>query len=103
VSLAKAGKIGDDILECFIVHQVDGLDLQRLDEAFLALPAHRADEPMLCEQLAVSLAGILRTSIRYSPLAAVVAYPTCPAVRPPDGGVKKDLFPSANEERAMYR
>src|SRR5262249_24506732 len=30
----------------------------------VSTPAHRADEPMLCEQLAVSLAGILRTSIR---------------------------------------
>src|SRR5215471_10726438 len=53
------------------MYQVDGLDLQRLDEAFglgivvgVSKPAHRADEPMLSEQLAASLAGILRTSIR---------------------------------------
>lgn len=30
----EAGKIGDDIFECFVVHQVDGFDLQCLDEAF---------------------------------------------------------------------
>src|SRR5215813_10300211 len=67
----EAGKIRGDVLECFVVHKVDGFDLQRLDEAFglgvvvgVSTPAHRADEPMLCEQLAVSLAGILRTSIR---------------------------------------
>src|SRR5215831_9260811 len=67
----EAGKIRGDVLECFVVHKVDGFDLQRLDEAFglgvvvgVPTPAHRADEPMLCEQLAVSLAGILRTSIR---------------------------------------
>src|SRR5215813_3944203 len=67
----EAGKIRGDVLECFVVHQVDGFDLQRLDEAFglgvvvgVSTPAHRADEPMLCEQLAVSLAGILQTSIR---------------------------------------
>src|SRR5262249_41726745 len=66
----EAGKIRGDVLECFVVHKVDGFDLQRLDEAFglgvvvgVSTPAHRADEPMLCEQLAVSLAGILRTSI----------------------------------------
>src|SRR5262245_31885805 len=67
----EAGKIRGDVLECFVVHKVDGFDLQRLDEAFglgvvvgVSTPAHRADEPMLCEQLAVSLTGILRTSIR---------------------------------------
>src|SRR5215510_9317479 len=67
----EAGKIRGDVLECFVVHQVDGFDLQRPDEAFglgvvvgVSTPAHRADEPMLCEQPAVSLAGILRTSIR---------------------------------------
>src|SRR5262245_35517130 len=67
----EAGKIRGDVLECFVVHKVDGFDLQRLDEAFglgvvvgVSTPAPRADEPMLCEQLAVSLAGILRTSIR---------------------------------------
>src|SRR5262249_49281874 len=67
----EAGKIRGDGLECFVVHKVDGFDLQRLDEAFglgvvvgVSTPAHRADEPMLCEQLAISLAGILRTSIR---------------------------------------
>jgi hypothetical protein len=33
VSLAKAGKIGGDIREGFVVHHVDGFDLQRLDAA----------------------------------------------------------------------
>ena len=76
--LAKAGKVGGDIREGFVVHQVDGFGLQRLDEAFglgvvvgVSTPAHRADKPMLCEQLAVSLAGILRTSIRVMDTAPV--------------------------------
>src|SRR5262249_7609724 len=30
----EAGKIRGDVLECFVVHKVDGFDLQRLDEAF---------------------------------------------------------------------
>jgi hypothetical protein len=58
----EAAKIRGDVLERFVVHQVDGIDLQRLDEAFslgvvvrVSTPAHRTDEPMLCEQLAVSL------------------------------------------------
>ena len=29
----EAGKMGGELLEGFVVHQVDGLDLQRLDEA----------------------------------------------------------------------
>jgi hypothetical protein len=58
----EAAKIRGDVLERFVVHQVDGIDLQRLDEAFslgvvvrVSTPAHRTDEPILCEQLAVSL------------------------------------------------
>src|SRR5215813_11795647 len=30
----EAGKIRGDVLECFVVHKIDGFDLQRLDEAF---------------------------------------------------------------------
>jgi hypothetical protein len=33
VPLAKAGKIGGDIREGVVVHQVDDVDLQRLDAA----------------------------------------------------------------------
>jgi hypothetical protein len=33
VPLAKAGKIGADIREGVVVHQVDDFDLQRLDAA----------------------------------------------------------------------
>ena len=66
----EAGKIRGDVLECFVVHQVDGFDLQRLDEFFglgvrlgISAPAHRAGEPVLCEQLAV-IARLNQTTSR---------------------------------------
>ena len=66
----EARKIGGDVLESLVVHQIHRLDLEGLHETLsfrivvgVAPPSHRADQAMLGEQLAVDLGGVLRPSI----------------------------------------
>ena len=58
----KAWKIGGDVFESFVIHQIDGLDLKGL--LGIATSAHRADETMFGQQVAIRLGGVLRTTIR---------------------------------------
>ena len=67
----KAWKIGGDVFEGFVIHQIDGLDLKGLHEALglgivvgIATSAHGADETMFGQQVAIGLGGVLRTTIR---------------------------------------
>src|SRR5580700_3066938 len=67
----KAWKIGRDVFESFVIHQIDGLDLKGLHEAFslgivvgIATSAHGADETMFGQQVAIRFGGVLRTTIR---------------------------------------
>ena len=67
----KAWKICGDVFESFVIHQIDGLDLKGLHKALglgivigIATSAHRADETMFGQQVAVGLGGVLRTTIR---------------------------------------
>ena len=67
----EAGKISSHILEGFVVHQIDGLDLQCLHEALclrivvgVPAPPHRTNETVVGEQAAVDLRGILRAAVR---------------------------------------
>ena len=67
----KAWKIGGDVFESFVIHQIDGLDLKGLHKALglgivigIATSAHRADETMFGQQVAIGLGGVLRTPIR---------------------------------------
>ena len=67
----KAWKIGGDVFESFVIHQIDGLDLKGLHKALglgivigIATSAHRADETMFGQQVAIELGGVLRTTIR---------------------------------------
>src|SRR4029077_13210797 len=64
-------KIGGDVFESFVIHQIDGLDLKGLHKALglgivigIAPSAHRADETMFGQQVAIELGGVLRTTIR---------------------------------------
>ena len=66
----EARKVVGDVLERLVGDQVDGLDLQRLHEALrlgvvvgIAAAAHRADQAMGGQQLAIDLRGILRPAI----------------------------------------
>jgi hypothetical protein len=66
----EARKIGGDILKGFVGHQVHRLDLQCFHEAlrlggivWIAAPAHRADEAVIAEELAVDLRGVLRSAV----------------------------------------
>ena len=59
-------EVGGDILERLISRQVDGLNLQRLHEALrlgvvirVAAAAHRADQAMCGQQLAIDLRRVL--------------------------------------------
>jgi hypothetical protein len=67
----KAWKIGGDVFESFVVHQIDGLDLKGLHEALglgivigIATSAHGADETMFGQQVAIRFGGVLRPTIR---------------------------------------
>src|SRR5271170_6347579 len=67
----EAGKISGYILEGFVVHQIDGLDLQRLHEALclrivvgVSAPPHRTNKTLVGEQAPVDLRRILRAAIR---------------------------------------
>ena len=67
----ESGKISSHILEGFVVHQIDGLDLQCLHEALcfrvvvgVPAPPHRTNETVVGEQAAVDLRGILRAAVR---------------------------------------
>ena len=67
----KAWKVGGDVFEGFVIHQIDGLDLKGLHEALglgivigIATSAHGADEAMFGQQVAIGLGGVLRTAIR---------------------------------------
>src|SRR6478609_6817774 len=67
----KAWKIGGDVFESFVIHQMDGLDLKGLHKALglgivigIATSAHRADETMFGQQVAIELGSVLRTTIR---------------------------------------
>ena len=58
----KAWKVGGDIFERLVIHQIDGLDLKRLHKALglgivvgIAAPAHGADKTMFGEYVAVGL------------------------------------------------
>jgi hypothetical protein len=58
----KAWKIGGDVFEGFVIHQIDGLDLKDLHKALglgivigIATSAHRADETMSGQQVAIGL------------------------------------------------
>src|SRR4051794_24288098 len=63
-------KVGGDVLERLVGGEVDSLDLQRLHEAlrlgvviWIGAAAHRADQAMGGQQLAVDLRRVLRTAI----------------------------------------
>src|ERR1700722_16316402 len=65
----KAWKIGGDVFESFVIHQIDGLDLKGLHKALglgivigIATSAHRADETMFGQQVAIGLGGVLSRS-----------------------------------------
>jgi hypothetical protein len=58
----EAGKIHGHILEGFVVHQIDGLDLEGLHEAlgfgiivWVPPPPHRTNEAVVGEQAAIDL------------------------------------------------
>ena len=67
----KAWKFGGDVFESFVIHQIDGLGLEGLHKALglgivigIATSAHRADETMFGQQVAIRFGGVLRTTIR---------------------------------------
>ena len=67
----EAGKVGGDIFEGLIIHQIDGLDLERLHEALslgvvvgIAASTHGTDQTMVGEDIAVDLGSVLRAAIR---------------------------------------
>jgi hypothetical protein len=67
----KAWKIGGDVFESFVIHQIDGLDLKGFHEALclgivigIATSAHGAVETMFGQQVAIRLGRVLRTTIR---------------------------------------
>src|SRR6478672_9962060 len=67
----KAWKIGGDVFESFVIHQIDGLDLKGLHKALglgivigIATSAHRADETMFGQQVAIVFGGALQDAIR---------------------------------------
>jgi hypothetical protein len=60
------GRSVRDVFEGFVGHRVDRLDLHRLHEAlrlgiviWISAPAHRADEAVRGEDLAITLSGVL--------------------------------------------
>src|SRR6266481_604888 len=66
----KAWKVSGDVFESFVIHQIDGLDLEGLHKALglgivigIATSAHRADETMFGQQVAIRLGGVLRPTI----------------------------------------
>lgn len=66
----EAGKVVRHIGEGLVGHGIDGLDLQRLHEAFglgivvgVAAPSHRADQAMRIEDFAIGFCGVLRSAI----------------------------------------
>src|ERR1700737_2269776 len=66
----EAGKVGCDVLEGFVCHQIHGLDLQCLHEALglgvvvgVSAPAHGAGETMLLQDGAIVFGGILRSTV----------------------------------------
>jgi hypothetical protein len=67
----NAWNIGGDDFECFVIHQIDGLDLKGLHETLdlgivigIATSAHGADETMFGQEVAIGLGSVLRTTIR---------------------------------------
>jgi hypothetical protein len=67
----KAWKIGGDVFESLVIHQIDGLDLNGLHEALslgivvgITTSAHGADETMFGQQVAIRHGGVLRATIR---------------------------------------
>src|ERR1700756_2175470 len=64
-------KVLDDIFESFVRHGIDSLYLHGLHEALrlsvvvrIAAPAHRADQAVSGQHVAVALGGILRAAVR---------------------------------------
>ena len=69
-----------DILERLVSHQIDGFDLERLDQALglgivigVAAPAHRAEQAVLSKQFPIALGRVLAASVRVvnTPLAGL--------------------------------
>jgi hypothetical protein len=63
----EAGKVGCNVLEGFVCHQIHGFDLECLHEALdlgvvvgIAAPAHGAGETVLLQDGAIVFGGILR-------------------------------------------
>ena len=66
----EAWKIGCNVLEGFVSHQIHGFDLEGLHEALrlgvvvgIAAPAHRADEAVLAQDGAIGFGGVLRSTV----------------------------------------
>src|SRR5690606_8483520 len=68
--LDEAGKMFDNVLECFEGHRIDRFDLQRFHEALgfcvvvrIASATHRADQTLGVKKLSVEFGRILRAAI----------------------------------------
>src|SRR6516162_7388357 len=66
----EAWKVGCDILEGFVCHQIHGFDLQCLHEALglgvvvgVSAPTHRAGETVLLQDGAIVIGGVLRSTV----------------------------------------
>jgi len=66
----EAGKVGCNVLEGFVCHQIHGFDLKCLHEALdlgvvvgIAAPAHGAGETVLLQDGAIVFGGILRATV----------------------------------------
>ena len=66
----EAGKVGCNVLEGFVCHQIHGFDLECLHEALglgvvvgIAAPAHGAGETVLLQGGAIVIGGILRSTV----------------------------------------
>lgn len=67
----EARKISDDIGEALVGHRVDGFDFHGFHEALclgvvagISAPAHRADQAVRIQELAIDLGGVLRSLVR---------------------------------------
>ena len=67
----ESGKVCGNVVESLVFHEIDCFDLEGLHETLshsvlvrVATPAHRADQPMFGEQLAIVCRCVLGSAIR---------------------------------------
>ena len=109
----KAWKIGHDVLEGFVCHQVHRFDLQCFHEAlclgiivWIAPPSHRSDEPMIGEELGLHETVLRRWVKQFSPQATgAVRHPItqAPAPSPSDLISEVTRLRRENERLRMER